>query len=54
MNESTSLDEFGKYIILIHLWELHRERDFRIVMGMGTKERIKFWGSIHLLVQMFS
>ncbi len=54
LSESTNLAKFGRDKIFIHLWDLQRERDFRIVMGMGTKEIIKFWGSIHLFVQIFS
>jgi hypothetical protein len=37
--------------VLTHLSELWKERDFKT--KMGTKERAKFLGSIHLSIQSF-
>jgi hypothetical protein len=37
--------------VLIRLWELRKERDFRTKMGI--KEKAKFLGSIHFFVQSF-
>jgi hypothetical protein len=40
LSESTTLAKFGREKILIHLWELRKERDFGTIMDI--KEITKF------------